>query len=277
METIKLYRGDYAKIKEFNVSKTNKRCYVGPGIYLTNDLAVADSYRLKTGKYSRVHGKHIDKTIIISSVKTENKGVAIEASFSNYFEEIWMVKYRPNMKVTNDSFEKFKKEAYRQYRFDIEENKISFERDVRDYYIDNNRSNGGFKRGAPRYRKEHWINCIVQNPHFEQIGYISVFEFDRRLIDSSTVKLGMIRRLGINDLFNEIVAENSIEWERMSTGDPSACLKNARLARKYFQPYGYIGIEYPGGTSSGGKFHRAFCIWDEDLINQHLVSRIRHQ
>lgn len=46
--------------------------------------------------------------------------------------------------------------------------------------------------------------------------------------------------------------------------------------RKILTPYGIIGLEYYGGTYSGGKgMHRAFCIWDEDFVNQSKVGMLR--
>ena len=47
MATLTLFRGDAEKIKTFDFNKTDKSCAVGQGIYLTNNLKVAQSYRDK--------------------------------------------------------------------------------------------------------------------------------------------------------------------------------------------------------------------------------------
>ena len=42
------------------------------------------------------------------------------------------------------------------------------------------------------------------------------------------------------------------------------------------EPYGIIGFEYDGGSRLGGGYtHRAFCIWDEEFVNNHIVEQVK--
>lgn len=267
METIRLYRGDHTKINEFNVSRTNKRCLVGPGIYLTNNYSIAESYRLKNGKHSRIYGSHTEKTVILKSVKTNNIGEAIQDAFTCYFDMYWMLRYHSGEKNSKAYFDRFKQDAYRQYRFDIEEGIVKFKRVRKNIRV----TDKIFLRGYV-VRSEDWVDCYIDNPEYEKIGYLSIFEFDRKLIQYATVKLGFIREPYSRDLFSDITNDHDIQWDWAANTSLKVNLHNAKMAKRYFEPYGYIGIEYPGGTSTR---HRAFCIWNEDLINQHIVNRVR--
>jgi len=283
MNLIRLYRGDNAKIKEFQVSKTNKKCLVGSGIYLTNKIEVADTYRLKTGKYSRFYGPQTLKTIALEHCATENKGEAIAASFSRYFEKYWMKKNHPTLKITEASFNKYSAEAKRQYHFDIEDGLVKFRRVTRRVEVVETRARHaiipGFDPNArPKYRFEKWIVCEIENPDYQETGFITIFEFDQLQFSSMMVKLGFMRDVYINDLFSEITREHEICWHK----DPSGLVitanqANAKLTRRYFEPYGFKGIEYPGGLISKSARHRAFVVWDEDFVNAHRTGRIRHR
>lgn len=47
MSKLRLYRGDSTKIVKFDFNKTRKYSLVGQGIYLTNSIKIAQSYREK--------------------------------------------------------------------------------------------------------------------------------------------------------------------------------------------------------------------------------------
>lgn len=47
MDYLTLYRGDYTRIRKFAFHKTNRNCFVGQGIYLTDSIEIADTYRTK--------------------------------------------------------------------------------------------------------------------------------------------------------------------------------------------------------------------------------------
>jgi len=281
MNKIKLYRGDHSKIKEFQVSKTNKRCLVGPGIYLTNNIDVAHSYRIKTGMYSRAWSKDTEKELSLEMCKTTNKGEAIAASFSSYFEKYWMVKYQPTKKVSHQAFAKYQELARRQYHFDIEDGIVRFTRQKRTVMVENvnlrtSKDQKYLSLIPRRTRTEDWISCDVDNPNYEKVGYISVFDFDLKEVNSLFVKLGFMREVYCSDLFSDITKEHDIQWEQAESGlYVKANLANARLAKQYFEPYGYKGIEYCGGSFTNSTRHRAFAVWDEDFINQHFVRRIQ--
>lgn len=45
MSKLRLYRGDSTKVVKFDFNKTRKYSLVGQGIYLTNSIKIAQSYR----------------------------------------------------------------------------------------------------------------------------------------------------------------------------------------------------------------------------------------
>lgn len=72
---IRLYRGDATRIEEFSFRKTLKHCLVGQGIYLTDSLKIAESYRIKGSR---------EKYPFDIRVKTKTKNEAMSLAFTQY-------------------------------------------------------------------------------------------------------------------------------------------------------------------------------------------------
>jgi len=64
------------------------------------------------------------------------------------------------------------------------------------------------------------------------------------------------------DIFKNLVKENGFPYRAL----------NYQRARRALQEYGYRGFEYPGGMITQGVRHRAFCVWDEDFVNEHKMK-----
>ena len=79
METLTLYRGDFEEIDQFMVSKTNRFCYVGPGIYLTDRRSIAETYRVKGSKGSATLSE-----ITLFKGEAKSREQALEFAFPSY-------------------------------------------------------------------------------------------------------------------------------------------------------------------------------------------------
>ncbi len=64
------------------------------------------------------------------------------------------------------------------------------------------------------------------------------------------------------DVFQNLVRNNGFPYRWL----------NYKKVRRALEEYGYRGLEYPGGMITNGISHRAFCVWDEDFINDHKVK-----
>jgi hypothetical protein len=86
--TLILYRGDSTNIDEFKVSKTNKDCLYGKGIYLTTAEPVAHSYRDKdvpSYVYQRLASLPFSqREYVLLNQQCETKGAALEMAKLEY-------------------------------------------------------------------------------------------------------------------------------------------------------------------------------------------------
>lgn len=122
-----LYRGDSTKIAEFDLHKTYKNCLYGQGIYLTNSLEVAHSYRTKEATESQWQEP------ILFVGKAANRPEAFAKAFEQflypfyYYKEgvkLYSVKQR---KQYEKAVRKHEAEARRFFDLEREEGRIKAE------------------------------------------------------------------------------------------------------------------------------------------------------
>lgn len=280
MSTITLYRGDSTKIDEFAFSKTDKRCLVGQGIYLSNNREIAQSYRSKGGHAWRRRVSGFDGSLVVylgtysdlpdAPVTREIAYKKAYPAFQNAKLEEYRFRHGWNwMEVNKKAKEKaFEAAIQRAYNEGIAENYI---RATYSYV-------SGRKSILVQYYRTHEI--VSMN---EYTGYISSFEFDNMELDANVIVNDTFQRTiyGTNypiirDIFCEALdrtASNLVMGDARNLASALG-IPYSRI-RQILMPYGIKGIEYYGGMVTGGKRHRAFCIWDEDYVNQHKVNRTR--
>lgn len=268
-DKIKLYRGDFEKIKEFQVKETCKYGLLGQGIYLSNREKVATSYRTKgqTGRFA-------PKTIWMGHATT--RLTALEEGFKSFLEDAL---HTENIhSATSKVKEKFSVEKRKQFNNLVEEGVIKA-----NYLRHGDKGN------------LHYMNVRFEKQSVQKVGYLSEFEFDKESFEISVLKLDGV----INDkFFWELMWENSVDvgvhdnyrenyikdnsQRHFSLGPscknlfPNGKIKTIPKLRKVMEPYGIKGLEYNGGILTGGYgVHRAFCMWDEDFVNESKVRRYR--
>lgn len=291
-DIIRLYRGDASKIKEFDFHKTNKSCYVGQGIYLTNDISLADTYRTK-GAYQFMP----DNRIVSGGFAT--KGEAIEAGLQGYARFLWETENERHHR--KEDLSKLAAKVRQEYLDKIESGEIKFER----------HANYDRNPGATRFR-------FTATVPYRGVGFVTVFEFPRATFERDVIKIWQSPR-NLDEGFLELVFEHrcysNIDYSlgydafrraidayvpykpsfTLATGTrrlSHAEREKLREERKHqpgwsisrlshnrliqiLKPYGFKGFEYEGGANTGGKRHRAFSIWDDDYVNSHRVNRIK--
>lgn len=304
MNTLTLYRGDADKIKEFEFKKTNKYCLLGQGIYLTNSLRVANTYRSKGA------GKIYTHQLFYG--QADNRNEALELGFSKFCELQWVSEhgYRPRYDTLPEKDKKKHVDKCRPlFRQFIEEKAI-----VADYTTAPviTAVRGRFTKPSAtiaaqkELEKNHKRYLKVVWEEVPDAGYVTRFEFaehkfnpavfhvDKACNDEFFWELMYDEKLLIGNL-----AETKEEYIRLNKGmkvfdavnipvDPQARLTmKMRIAKRdskdtwrkignIIRPYGFVGYEYNGGMRLGGGYnHRAFCIWDEEYVNDHKVERFK--
>lgn len=301
--TLTLYRGDADKIKEFEFKKTNKYCLLGQGIYLTDSLRIANTYRTKGTSATSVHH--------LFHGSAENRLEAFEKGFPTFCERMWVSEHgygRPYYRSLSDKEQKKHEQKCRPiYQQLIEDKDITAEYTASPVLTSSKylkpsqviAHNKEAMKTAKRWIKVEWTEI-------PNAGYVTRFEFaehkfnpavfnvDKACNDEFFWELMYDEKLLIGSL-----AETKEEYIRLNKGkkvfdavntpvDPDARLTmKMRIAKRdskstwrkignVLQPYGFVGYEYSGGLRLGGGFHhRAFCIWDEEFVNDHKVQRFK--
>lgn len=280
MEKITLFRGDSEKIKEFDVKKTHRYCLVGPGIYLTNALTVAESYMDKGSKESNSH------TLFQGEAK--DRPAAFKAGFQHYVT-LYIESFCPEFRRADK-----KSKAYLNLVNRIEQ--------VYKAHIDNRSIIAEY----PKYKRptaSDWEITVTYTPE-KKVGFITRFEFPKKEFETGVMKIdGHIK----DEFFWELIWDNQIGYgdpydtkhdfiKNNAAGPKPIAWRlpdgsfNRTAARAYpwhnteallkirniLVPYGYHGYEYNGGQYAGGKgLHRAFVIWDDEFVNDHKVERFK--
>ena len=289
MTNIILYRGDFEKIREFDFHKTNKNCYVGQGIYLTNSLEVAMTYRSKGERY--IPGI-IRKEPVLFQGQAKDRLHALQEAFKVFFMERLREEF---------GFYSLPKEGTKPYSQFREKVKLEFDLLVEQKDIVAEYSFNPYNSSIRNI-------TVTRSYCGSTIGYITEFSFDKTTLEASVIPtFGRIYdttfweivynnkiEMGIfKDNLKDFVATNLYNFNPWKPRETSLSIphkktsvvrilrgnKNKRTTyselRRVLMPYGYRGFEYEGGVNTNGKRHRAFCLWDDEFVNQHKVRRFR--
>lgn len=284
-----LYRGDAEKIKEFNFNKTYKECLVGQGIYLTDSLRVANSYRTK--------GSGQVGFFYIFRGYAYNRNDAYQKAFKVFCNEIWNENHDWRDRYPTDSkiAKKFEESLKGKYQSLIEDRSIVAEY-TQPPYFDLNCTQQKAQLPGTRYMKVSWNKNL-------DVGYVTRFDFDQKYFDANVFH---VDQNSYDESFWSLMYENKVligeqadtieEYISKNRGKniihTVSCYRDFNKGknsyrrshesllwkniRSVLEPYGIIGFEYNGGRRLGGRYsHRAFCIWDEDFVNRHKVERFK--
>lgn len=265
-EKLVLYRGDYEKIKTYNVKKTYKWCLVGPGIYLTTSTKVAESYRDK--------GAPVSKNETLFSGFTLNRPTAYEKAFERYCENRF---YQEKIYNHRRLHPKEKEKHYQKYRSEyerlIEEGVIVASYELASY------------NSKPVDPKTRYMKVVYYRGN---IGFITRFEFNKRYFESNIIhvdrpmndpevwKLFYEKRILIGYPYQDVSSYvNGNLGKRITSGVSRTSIQWQNIINT-LKPFGIIGFEYIGGSRVGGcGYHRAFSIWDDKYVNKHRIDRFR--
>ena len=275
---LRLYRGDYEKIDEFDFHKTNKHCLVGPGVYLTSKATVAETYRTKGKPY---HHRAPDLDHELFSGAAKDRSEAIDKGFERFYNSWWPHHFRPKgpfNKATDEA------KAREFYKFLRDEGKLKAE-----YTTVQNAWNS---------TKGPMLKVTLAGVEgYEPPGYVSVFDFEATHFNSSVLKVERDLTPDIREVLLDanvkLVSEHTDVPIRIARRSPpiprsgvlprplaslvsrigySGIASQSMKIRSALEPYGYIGFEYDGGTITAGIRHRAFCIWNDEYVNRHRTQ-----
>ena len=265
-EKLVLYRGDYEKIKAYDIKKTHKWCLVGPGVYLTTSTKVAESYRDK--------GSPVSNNETLFSGFALNRPAAYEKAFKGYCENRFYQEKIYNLRRLHPKEEEKHYQKYRsEYERLIEEGVVVASYEPAPY------------NSKPADPKARYMKVIYYRG---KIGFITKFEFNRRYFESNIIhvdrpmddpevwKLFYEKGVSVGSPYQDI---SSYVNGNLGTKITSGIAKSATRWQQIintFKQFGIIGFEYIGGTRVGGcGYHRAFSIWDDEYVNKHRVDRFR--
>lgn len=297
-EKLTLYRGDFSKIKQFDIKKTSTYCLVGQGVYLTDSLRVAESYRTKDSSL-------MYKDDILFTGEADNRTEALKLALLNMVCYKQDEKYRQlySKHINRDRFGSaiVKEQEILSILMPIFQQKVEEGKVVISYI------------GANRRSKILSVRLIPDVKH----GYISEFEFlkkdfETKMFNIDTTKdqffFELMYENGIpfgelHPVKEEYISINTDPWKEveidrftslsqrnrlfkyrklvdlLNIKDPFVFNSKTNIYRrieKILKNYGYLGFEYKGGFRIGGHgTHRAFCVWSDDYVNEHAVNRFR--
>lgn len=277
--TICLYRGDSSKIEEFDVKRTDKYCLVGPGIYLTDNKDIAESYRTKGLSYQkRISGFVRPHKVLLGSSIEKNTRIDRSLAYKEAYDNFWMEIQEERRFVYGSRYieekrnsKKYKEEIKNLYKEYIAEGVVH---SIYGYF-------GGKRQISVIYNRP--LQNIRTNDY---IGYITCFEFDKNTLESSIIPNDLYYRYNVwrghpnESVVRELLSEykNCTTYNLIMKYSPSldeAVGLSYTTIKNVLQPYGIRGIEYHGGYVTGGVHHRAFCIWDDEYVNKHRVDRVK--
>lgn len=282
-DILKLYRGDASKIGEFKYSMTSKHCLLGQGIYLSDKVTVAETYRTK-GTYSRSTYEPLYNGIAAT------KGEAMAGALENYVDSMYKKQHgkAPANSKTRDSFKEIVRYAFFKL---VDEDRLVVK-----------------KSAILRNNKEY--RWVIEIDGEEKDGYLTSFEFPKAMllnnvidVDKRTLDVGFLEIVYESRLLHRQIEKKAIRYTKVPpsrlndtkgvhyTADeldsfpafrkviglasfPCGSWMNGLIP--HLKPYGILGFKYNGGVRLGGAgFHSAFSLWDEEFVNQHKVSRRR--
>ena len=250
-----LYRGDYEKIKKFDLNKTNKNCLYGRGIYLTVDPDIAQTYRVKGS------GKSYINNVLWQGV-SENRNVAAEFAF-----QVFAVCHVDGKNIVTGEKAKYVCSQINKEYKKLTPKQISTAKslwiDVREELIIERLNNYIEYNTKSTYQTGH---KVIWSKRTNNIGFVTKFKFPRYELEHNTVSMERsLRVAGIQEIFDW---DN--EHHTLIQLIEKNCIRIADL-RKVLEPWGYLGISHMGGIR-GGKAHRVFVLWDDQYVNRHKVG-----
>ncbi len=277
MSKLILYRGDATKIKEFKFKETSKYGLVGQGIYLTNKETIAHSYRTKNTKKTNSE--------VLFHGQSDNRAAALEEGFYGYCVEKWTEDKGCMTKYPTDPKQKKRFEDSQR----LEYNRLIDKGEIVASYTD--------VVGMVQYKSQkvkRSLKVVWTKLHVD-IGYVTRFEFEEDHFNKAMFHVDQpCNDPAIWTLFYKagIILgtpfDNLPDYLKSNVGRipmPSVLRTglHARVVRfdwvklqRTLKPLGYLGFEYNGGMRLGGGYrHRAFCVWDENFVNEHKVERFK--
>lgn len=280
MTILTLYRGDSSKIKEFKFNKTNKYCLVGQGIYLTNSKRVAETYRTKFSDTTT--------EVVLFQGPCPNRSVAKKEGFGMFL----IYQYRKsNPKLWYSEVERMLNNNKLPRKF------IEQQQGIYENLWETGQITAEYTNVFPQSEKQIKVVYDLN----VKVGRITVFDFDADYFNANVFNVDRVmKRDEVDLIYDEDILgiKDKIDRQEFShicqhrgfldlTTYFNYCSKSLSGARRrsssefftklrdVLNDYGVIGLEYDGGVRLGGGIHhRAFCIWDEDYVNQHKVETI---
>lgn len=287
MQTLTLYRGDTIKIEEFSFNKTKSHCLVGKGIYLTNSVSIAETYRTK-GAYEyhkNYNPKNHQDSVLIQGLEFPNKPAALEKALRSFAMDIYRERTGKSYCV--------RKGKYPDFTFEDTPEFLQFIQKVARPEFNQHLEDGNIHvTSSPGNKGLRLFKVTLINRKKREIGKLSRFEFPEPFFSRNVLVTNEVER-SVMDLIWEHKIHNKAEkydcvgdflshefshdWTRWKYYQQNKFRLdyysiNWNKLRNILVPYGIIGYEYEGGGMTGGKRHRAFSIWDQDFVNAHRVA-----
>jgi len=290
---IVLYRGDSTKIKNFEYSKTNKRCLLGQGVYLTDSLKIAASYRKKG-----VRSLYTKDPSILFDGEAKDRTEAFELAFPGFGKLMWEKEKDISdwwTRLNEKDKAKYLESKRELYNILIESKQIVAKYSTRspaEEVIKIGKSASSVKSRIKSLKETHKNVIKVKLMEDIDIGFLTSFEFDEKdfnssvfnvdipcndvwfweLMYSSKIMIGK-KANNIDKYVSENIGSSVYKAVRTETKDVK---EPWNKIKKVLQPKGYIGYEYKGGVRIGFNVkHRAFCIWNDEYVNAHKVKRFK--
>lgn len=272
MTVLNLYRGDFEKIRRFETAKTKKYCLVGRGVYLTTDVSIANSYRIK-GLYGAKARRSLD-----IQVKAKSRPEAYALAFQEWLIEKAHIdnalRYGrgPDYKTTIDSV--------------WEKKNLKVLQELWTKLMDSGRITSEYRAFVRGATVRDIVVSVKESD--EALGHLTKFEFDEDEFMSQMVDVVRFQSPDFWEIvFDSKLELNGFEIDTRSKEDYIRMNKNRYASVRYdefcnwvsfrraFKQYGYRGIMYEGGRTLGGRRHSAFCVWDDLWLNEHRVARTK--
>ena len=269
-----LYRGDATKIDHFDIKKTFKFCLLGRGIYLTDSIEVAESYCDKDADSNK------KSTVQLFHGLAKDRNDAFFKGFQAYCDHVENYDSKVDgSKMSVKQRFKLEEQLMGRYKLAREEGIVQINYTPNAYY-------------ATKAKDQKALEVIYHRR--EQFGHVSHFQVVKNIFDASVINVDepvrdpeFWRLMYANRI--KVGLEGYCESDYIASNINRLSLAPNEYRRpadtpkpdyftmaKVLAPYGIIGLEYRGGTYIGGKgYHRAFCIWDEDFVNQSKVGMLR--
>ena len=293
-QTTRLYRGDSKAIPEFALGATNPLSLFGQAIYLTNDKRVAADYTTKGASnvgdvLFRVHSrKPLTKAEVIDAY-VERQARTIDTTGSDHSHELeyWGGKPIPFTSGRDWSHVNFSEQDNRERAARLAHARARWDAVAKDYEVRIKLDN----TAVIQHKQQRAKVTAVDVPDQVLADTLDAeAEIDNSVLDTLC---GALEDAGDNETARDIRTfvrrrergEDEDDpsgyrptfreiYTSITAGSPLASDPEVQAEfRQALAELGYTGIEYAGGLSMGGGHkHRAYAIWDADLINAQRVQ-----